>query len=156
MSDSRVVRGCHLHHSEDLCSGGVYVPGEGGNHCSSTTPPPSPAHHRYRQSPLPSSLVTFEVISPWAASDRQPTETWLAPWRRSDRTPGNSSRICPDPVNPSRCWPAEEMLKVRSLCPGVSLSDALTWQSVWRPVCFFFCFFLAVFCSAYSWKPPCY
>lgn len=41
---------------------------EGGNHCSASTPP-NPPHLRYRQSPLPSSLVTFGSILPRAASD---------------------------------------------------------------------------------------
>lgn len=38
--------------------------------------------------------------------------TWLWRRHRSGRTRGNSSRICPAPGNPSRCWPAEEMPKV--------------------------------------------
>lgn len=125
-----LVRGSHLHHSEDLCSGGVYMTVEGGNHCSANTPPTHPpaVSDTDRQSPLPSSLVTFVSFLRGRPLTESPlAETWLAPCRRSDRTPGNSSRICPDPVNPSRCWPAEEMLRVRSLCQVVPLSDTLDW-----------------------------
>lgn len=109
---------------------------EGGNHCSANTPPTHPpaVSDTDRQSPLPSSLVTFVSLLRGRPLTESPlAETWLAPWRRSDRTPGNSSRICPDPVNPSRCWPAEEMLRVRSLCQVVPLSDTLNWPP-WTPL----------------------